>query len=408
MASRIEYKDSPDCLTGTLTDKKGETLRKLTTFLESSPYKQRLRHEELQFLRAYCDILKSGQEVTEEQLTHAAHADDFKYMTHGNAGRVEEAVYATGADEISIPFWATQRENIFIQHEDGSFLFIRNLTPSITDPSGLHLAFFNLDTGRFEDLPGAMIGGIPTRLGLHGTKDQDEDPLFNGKIKRSDILLMFNKPAASEDRLEVFVDRESEGPLPVGELFYHQDQTGYLCQLHAANAFVGKYGVTPSGLQSYLEATVPRDDEEGTAGLAAGSVAGGVKVDVRTGTDPSAVSNYLKVLRAEGKITTDLEGLQTGRIKKIGEQIIFSHGEGEEVELTEEFFSGKTRVMFGLCDRAHASALRKDQDGGWVHIDSEHRAQRRYATLTDFLKMQFTQAVSSMGGKPINFAFTIA
>lgn len=306
-------------------DLQSSNLKKIIYIFAHNPH---LFHEkEAEFLTKFLE----APHIDSAVLSKLANASDLflnKSLSR-NCAKAEEVTKALYYESLNLKLLCMERPNLLIYSKD-KFVFIRNSTPTAKEIEQVELEILDLERNKFSHLGDVDLYQLQGSVRAIG--DNETEPLFDGLIKESDLLLLFDKIESSSDEYPVYYKEYTEKPVPSGLPFYHEKQFSGFCALHAGNAFLGKKMIIPSAYSAFIQSTMTSLFEEDRE--IGNSLATALKVglNLENGSDPSTLVLYLQKLAKEGMIAKKFADGLEGRIYSSGSDLCLK---------TEESFDGK-------------------------------------------------------------------
>ncbi len=367
----------------------------LKAFSQTEQY-QALRPAEKAALGRFMTLGDRG-ELDKDHIREVSKINDpWLQRGYNGADKVSAAVKALGTEGFEIEYFLGNRPYLFTASEDGSqFYFLRNA--DITDDSTKSVEVLEVKSGTWK-----RVDDISSILGTQGK----EGPL-DGPVKEDFLVAQFDRDegrvAASRDNIGFRVEKESVGPLASGSKYHCDQQAPGLCQLHAANAFLGYRGVIPSEFNEFVTSRTAGFFHEGVEGLSRGgdeedSCAASsqldpeimealkISMDIENGTDMVLMTDYIRALEKAGELRMSVSNMQVGRIFMEGGKLMFIDNATETPrELTSEMLQDSDRVMLGTSIPVHAKAFRRNSNHTWTEVDSFVPAQVVHSSLSEAL-----------------------
>lgn len=252
----------------------------------------------------------------------------------------------------------------------------------------------------------------------------DIDELKNMKLQGNDKLVFINRKHSEPLKAfqKNFTETATAGP------FYHEEQEGGLCGIHAANAFIGKPIIEPIDFSDFKASRI---ESELKVQLLAGAHLTDESLNALTelsssdlGNDPGEIRDYLVNLSKNNKIDKKYEKLDVltfnMHAKFNGVEDIESEINKTNEDLSKEQDENKSQKLIDKLDRLnedkksiltmtksledidrcivgtvtgnpHFIAFRKNDENKWVMIDSLNKNQEIFNSPLDWFiaKAQF-------------------
>ena len=371
----------------------------LTALQDSAAY-EALNPEERQVLNRYSELQQGGTLNGQTVRNISGIQDPELGRQYGGAGTVQEAAAALLTDGVEIEFFIRQRPYLFFASpENGEFYFFRNTNP--LELNNFDMEVLEVSSGQWVhvDHPDEFFG------------NPDVNPKsYPGLVKAHFVVTQFQKDSSLRDRIQLHVEEESLEPKNRGELYYHEREMNGLCQLHAANAFLGYPAIRPNAFAEYMVHHAQEFNLENVEGLqAGGQVLEATAAGLGDGTDLGHTVGYMRHLAAENELRVNIDNLQQGELNYSEKRgLVFNNFEtGETHKVDAEFLARNSRVIVGTFQPAHATAARKNTDDSWSNIDSFNSNQKVHedfvGALTEKVNFQKTM-VNSHIALPCAFA----
>lgn len=355
-----------------ILDLSRNNLAGLTTLQGSEAY-QTLRPQERQVLERYSALQQAGN-LNGRTVRDITGIQELALgREYGGAGTVEFAAQSLNTDGVEVLYFIGERPYLFFANPaNGDFYFMRNTNP--LDNRNSDIEVLEVRTGQWVhvDNPAEFFGPAL------------EEQNYTGLIKANFVVTQFSQDATrvhqERDEIVLRVAEESLNPKKRGELYFHERQKGGLCQLHAANAFLGYPAIRPNALAEYMTSRAPDFGLQNVEGLAAGGQNQGfeeIAEGLGNGLDLGTVVDYMRHVAAEGNIRVNIDNLQVGELDYSDEEgLVFTNFvTGDIHKVDDAFLNGNSRAMIGTLSPVHATAARKNTDGSWSTIDAFQKNQ---------------------------------
>ena len=341
--------------------------------LQGSDAYQALSAQERQVLDRYSELQLGGTLKGQTVRDITGIQDQELGREYGGAGTVDQAAKALYTDGVELEFFIRERPYLFFANPDsGEFYFLKNT--NLLDPLNTDIEVLEVRTGQWVNVDD------PTQL--FGDPDKGTSENYPGLVKANFVVTQFNKDAGrvfqERDRIQLRVPEESLGPKNRDELYYHEKQKDGLCQMHAANAFLGYAAIRPNALAEYMAGGPQEFNPQHVEGLAAGGQGfEAIAEELGNGIDLGSAVGYMQHLAAEGELRVDITNLQLGELNYSDETgLIFTNFATQEAHRVDaEFLNRNSRAMVGTLRPVHAIATRKNTDGSWSNVDSFYEKQ---------------------------------
>lgn len=386
----------------------------LKAFRETAKYAA-LKPEERGVLEGFLKLQETGRldSRTVRDLSRIEDPD-FARCDYKGAGTVGEAEAGLITDGIEIKVWTACRPFLFFANpKTGEFYLMRNRDTVNWDERNVEV--LEVSTGTWKELTKADAEGLFGTIRKVASKwGEFEEANWDGVIKQDWVVAQFNKDEAEmlrrRDDIELRHGEESLTPKRSGEKYYHEQQKGSLCQMHAANAFLGYGAVKPNALAAFVAMKSVGFGHEHVEGLASGAkggremeaqppqdsigagalptrreVAASEVLDIESGVDLGMVVSYMHQLEEDEGLRVSVKEMKAGTLSfSEADGLVFKDDvTGAFHQVDEAFLRAHSRAMVGTYIPLHARAMRRNEgpDGSWTEVDSFHDGQPVHADL---------------------------